>query len=145
MSTVCVGVIATNGRSCSSGDALKNKERRNYALKVIDGAKGALVVTLVWSDPPGRDVQNRLTLNVVDPDGNPHAGNAAHTFGSSPLPLAQTSGDRRNNVLQVRIDDAKPGEYVVRIQGFNVIQPRQGFAVAALGDIDPALTRLVTG
>lgn len=120
----------------TSDEALKNKERRNYKLTVRGG--GPLVVTLVWTDPPGRDVQNRLTLTVIDPEGTPRAGNAGHLFGSA-LAFSQASSDRRNTVLQVRIADADPGDYTVRVHGFNVIRPRQGFAVAAIGDVDAAL------
>ena len=73
------------------------------------------------------------------------AGNAAHTFGVGPIPSTSVSADRHNNVLQVRIDEPEPGDYIVRIHGFNITRPPQGFAVAALGDIDPALPRMPSG
>jgi hypothetical protein len=113
--------------------ALRNKDKRAHSAFVPNGASGPLVVTLVWTDVAGPDVQNQLTLQVTGP-GGPYRGNATHQPGVSTL-FHPTTGNQHNTVQQVRIEDAKPGEYVVTVTGLEVREAPQSFAVAVLGDL----------
>lgn len=113
--------------------ALSNKIRRSYSAFVREGGSGPLVITLVWTDVPGKDVQNRLTLRVTGP-GGPYTGNANHQPNAASL-LHPTAGDRRNTVQQVRIADAQPGEYTITVTGLVIIHAPQSFALAVVGDL----------
>ncbi len=120
-----------------SKDAVANKKTRSYSTTIAEAE--LLIVTLVWTDPPGKDVQNQLTLDVVSPDGT-FKGNAEHTYLKKPnIFHHRTKGitfDTRNNVQQVRIAAPTPGEYVISVSGFAVLHPKQGFALSVLGALN---------
>ena len=118
------------------------KAMRTYSLTVAGGAAAPLVVTLAWTDPPGNDIQNNLHLDVRGPNELFLVGNATHVFRKDPLFDAEPNGivfDKRNNVEQVRIDAAVPGTYLVRVTAHNTVVPPQGYAIAAVGNIEGEL------
>jgi hypothetical protein len=136
--------LAFDDVATGSAVALKKGEGRKYAVSVRnDGSP--LVVTLVWTDRPGNDVQNRLTLDVRR-GGERFFGNATHVFGKSALPGMSVNNDPTNTVQQVRIENARKGEYVIRIVAVRVLQETQGYALSVIGDMGeaPKLVRLKT-
>jgi len=99
------------------------------------------VITLAWTDPPGNDLQNNLQLDVRGGADNVLLiGNAQHIFRKDPdFDDVSANGvvlDKRNNVEQIRIEAAKPGEYLVRVAAQNTTLPPQGYALAALGNVE---------
>jgi subtilisin family serine protease len=111
-----------------SAAGLSTEERRKYPLTVVAG-QGPLRVTLVWTDPPssllaGPQLVNDLDLKVLAPDGRWLFGNGG--------------SDRVNNVEEVEIAAPAPGVYTVIVDGYNVPQGPQPFALVASGPI-PAL------
>ena len=94
---------------------------------------GPLKVTLVWSDYPSTEsasinLVNDLDLTVSGPSGifrgNVFSGGWSATGGSA---------DRRNNVENVYIQNPAAGMYTVTVNGFNVPNGPQKFALAVDG------------
>jgi hypothetical protein len=94
---------------------------------------GPLKVTLVWSDYPSTDTAsvnlvNDLDLTVTGPSGtfrgNVFSGGWSVTGGSA---------DRRNNVENVYIQNPVAGTYTITINGFNIPNGPQKFALAVDG------------
>jgi serine protease AprX len=77
-----------------------------------------LKITLVWSDPPGPQLQNDLDLLVFAADGSARHGNSAATPGF----------DRQNNVEQVLWTGMPPGEAKIVIRAFRITQFPQPYA-----------------
>jgi hypothetical protein len=100
--------------------AVKAKRRRNStedpALTTEAGV--TLKITLVWSDPPGPQLQNDLDLIVTAADGSERHGNSGSTAGF----------DRRNNVEQVLWTGMPPGQARITIRAFRVTQFPQPYA-----------------
>lgn len=94
---------------------------------------GPLKVTVVWTDYPSTDAAsinlvNDLDLTVTGPSGtfrgNVFSGGWSVTGGSA---------DRRNNVENVYIQSPAAGTYTVTVNGFNIPNGPQKFAVAVDG------------
>jgi serine protease AprX len=77
-----------------------------------------LKITLVWSDPPGPQLQNDLDLLVFAADGSERHGNSAGASGF----------DRQNNVEQVLWAGMPPGEAKIVIRAFRITQFPQPYA-----------------
>ncbi|MCY1242040.1 hypothetical protein D9M72_549780 [compost metagenome] len=77
-----------------------------------------LKITLVWSDPPGPQLQNDLDLLVLAADGSERHGNSGTTAGF----------DRRNNVEQVLWTGMPPGQARIVIRAFRITQFPQPYA-----------------
>ena len=81
----------------------------------ISSAGQTLKVTLVWTDPPGKELQNDLDLivNIVNSDGkklgNEHHGNKG----------TDSEFDRVNNVEQVRWENIPQGIAVLEVRPFH--------------------------
>src|SRR5581483_5962501 len=87
------------------------------------GTKGlgaTFKITLVWSDPPGEQLQNDLDLIVVAADGTERHGN----MGTS------KTFDRQNNVEQVVWINMPPGDAKVVIKAFRITRFPQPYAFA---------------
>lgn len=133
--------LALESRAPAGG---ARKSNRTYKLKLAAGAKAPLVITLAWTDPPGIDLQNNIQLDVRGPANIFTIGNAAHIFRKDPnFDAVAPNGmvlDKRNNVAQVRIAEAPPGDYLIRVAAQNTVLPPQGYALAVVGNIDGDLT-----
>jgi hypothetical protein len=77
-----------------------------------------LKITLVWSDPPGPQLQNDLDLLVFAADGSERHGNSTASSGF----------DRQNNVEQVLWTGMPPGEAKIVIRAFRIAQFPQPYA-----------------
>ncbi|KLJ13045.1 hypothetical protein EMPG_12002 [Blastomyces silverae] len=82
----------------------------------------ALKVTLVWSDPPGAELQNDLDLLVRTADGQERHGNMGE----------ETDFDRANNVEQVTWTNIPEGEAQIVVSAFRITRDDtpQPYAVA---------------
>ncbi len=112
-------------------NGLTTGQTRVYSYYVT-GSSEPLHFTLAWSDAPGSlasggRLVNDLDLKVVDPTNTVH--------------YATTSGpDRLNNLVGVDISTPILGVYRVEIEGYNVPESIQTYALVASGaltDVDP--------
>ncbi|CAG1004116.1 Serine protease AprX [Methanosarcinales archaeon] len=92
----------------------------------VNNSSEPLRVTLVWSDYPGVPyagitLVNNLDLTVTGPNGT-YYGNGAP--------------DNRNNVEQVELISPSSGSYTIRVNGTNIPQGPQPFAVVISGALD---------
>jgi serine protease AprX len=86
------------------------------------GAGGGVTfkVTLVWTDPPGPELQNDLDLTVRAANGDERHGNMGTSSGY----------DRRNNVEQVTWDHMPAGTAEITIAASRITQYPQPYAYA---------------
>ena len=92
----------------------------------VSNSSEPLRVTLVWSDYPGAPfagvtLVNNLDLTVTGPGGT-YYGNGAP--------------DNRNNVEQVELVSPSVGQYTITINGTNIPQGPQPFALVISGALD---------
>lgn len=114
--------------------------------RVAASPNAPLKVTLVYTDVPGLPAAipalvNDLDLEVIAPDGRLYRGNAFLAGSSVPDTVA---ADRLNNVEAVHLEEPLPGEYLVRVVAFRVVEdihgrtntpPEQDFALVISGDL----------
>jgi hypothetical protein len=105
----------------------------NATFTVNSTGASALKVTLVWTDYPSTDTAtinlvNDLDLTVAGPagtfKGNVFSGGWSATGGSA---------DRRNNVENVYVQLPGAGTYTITINGFNIPNGPQKFALVVDG------------
>lgn len=87
-------------------NAVATGDIRSYDIHVSNGLQ-PLLVTLVWRDPPGATIQNRLHLRVT---------HVATATTSTADPIA----DIRNNVQKVIVTAPAAGLWQVEVEGVNV-------------------------
>jgi subtilisin family serine protease len=100
----------------------------------VDVSGGTLSICLVWTDAPGRGLQNSLALLVEN------AGSNKKWVANADLPLAIMKPDPDNNVQLVRIDLPPAGQYVIQVFARNLLRPPQDFALVVAGQLTSALT-----
>ncbi len=102
----------------------------------VTASGGPLRFCLVYTDAPGRAIQNNLNLLVEMP------GVLRKRFGNEEVPRGFGGPDPTNNVESLVIDDAPPGRYLVQVTATNVPKPNQDFALVVTGPLtsplDPA-------
>lgn len=86
--------------------AVATGQSREYDVFVSSPAQ-PLCVTLVWRDPAGSTIQNRLHLRVVHVD-------TGDTYTSDDI------ANIRNNVQKVVVDPPAVGHYRIEVEGVNV-------------------------
>jgi hypothetical protein len=106
---------------------LQTQDSRKYNVTVLPG-DGPLRVTLAWTDPPasmlsGPQLVNDLDLKLLTPDGHSLLGNGG--------------ADRLNNVEAIELPQPAPGVYTVEVDGYNVPEGPQPFALAISGPVQP--------
>ncbi|MGE5291608.1 MAG: S8 family serine peptidase [Micromonosporaceae bacterium] len=84
------------------------------------GAGVTFKITLVWTDPPGAELQNDLDLIVRAANGEERHGN----MGTS------DKFDRQNNVEQVAWPGMPPGKAVIVVRAFRITNFPQPYAYA---------------
>lgn len=94
----------------------------------ISGNPSPLRITLVWTDYAGSTMASKALINdldllVIAPDNTVLLGNGAV--------------DRTNNVEGIDILNPEPGTYTIRVNGFNVPQGPQPFALVVTGAMGP--------
>ncbi len=101
-------------------------KRQRFMLQVAGG--NSLRFCLVYTDPPGRGLQNNLNLFVQTPDNQ-------KLFGNQQLRQSLNIPDVDNNVEVIRIDDPKPGAYLVQVTATNLLHTPQDFALVVTGQL----------
>jgi serine protease AprX len=102
-----------------------------FQVSVVAGMR--LSICLVWTDPPGRGLQNNLNL-IVEPPGG-----ASKITGNSSLPMALGPFDQENNVELVRIENPVPGSYRLQVAASNLLAVDQDFALVVTGALTSGL------
>ncbi len=112
-------VLPTDAGRAGFTDAkeLDQGEERAFRIAVPEGAT-RLKVTLVWTDPPGKALQNDLDL-IVRASGQERHGNMGTGSGF----------DRVNNVEQVNWQNIPAGEAEVVVSAFRITQFAQPYAI----------------
>jgi hypothetical protein len=87
-------------------NAVATGDIRSYDI-FVSSAATPLSVTLVWRDPAGSTIQNRLHLRVI------HAATSTES-------TADPIGDIRNNVQRVIVSPPQVGLYRIEVEGINV-------------------------
>lgn len=125
---------APTGQQSFSDDinlAVATGDIRQFSVQVADPAL-PLRVTLVWSDSPGKGLQNRLYLRLLPPGGAPAIDGDITAFPTA-----------RNNVQRVHVAAPVAGTYIVQVHGVAVsfgipaLAPalRQDFALAIINGV----------
>jgi subtilisin family serine protease len=109
-------------------------ERRRYEIDVAADST-RFSICLVWTDAPGRALQNNLNLLVETPAGQKIAGNEK-------LPMALGPIDQENNVEIVRFEMPPGGTYRIQIAASNLLTDSQDFALVVTGDLASPLRRI---
>lgn len=111
------------------GGPLRQGEHDEFVLDVGDnndgqrdraGRNATPKITLVWADPPGRNLQNDLDLVVIAADGTERHGGMGTGDGF----------DRANNVEQVVWEGISPGPAHVVVIAHRITQFPQPYAYA---------------
>jgi CARDB protein len=119
---------------------------RSYQLQVDAGEP--LDVTLAYTDAPDvlpagtPALVNNLDVIVTGPGGITYVGNNMNSRATPGVAVAETlpgagAPDVKNPVERVRIAAPVSGTYTITIAASAVAIGRQGFALAASGDIEP--------
>ncbi|MFE9636710.1 S8 family serine peptidase [Streptomyces sp. NPDC006463] len=114
-------VLPTDARMAGFTDAkeLDRGEERAFRITIPEGAAPTLKVTLVWTDPPGRALQNDLDLTVRTGGQERHG-----IMGTDP------GFDRVNNVEQVHWRVIPAGEAEIVVSAHRITRFAQPYAVA---------------
>jgi len=107
-------------------------QRRRFSFSLNAGS--FLRITMAYTDPPGRALQNNLNLFLQLPDGSKQ-------FGNMSLPHGLNRPDATNNVEVIRLDQAPAGNYLIQIVVSNLLQP-QDFALVVTGDLSTQMTEV---
>jgi hypothetical protein len=112
------------------------KSSRSYWLEFNADSALPLKVVLVWTDPPGRFVQNSLEMRLQCPDGRKYLGNQDHIAYRPPWAdmVNAPPPDRHNNVLCIVAPNPVKGKYRITILAADTPFPPQGYALAVCGE-----------
>ncbi|RRB02481.1 S8 family serine peptidase [Larkinella rosea] len=106
---------------------VRTGQRFQFAFKLP--ALSWLRLCLVYTDAPGRALQNDLNLVM---EYRPAAGPPTKFAGNQDAVANQLlkTPDRKNNVEIIRLDNAQPGQYIVQVSAYNFFKGNfQDFAL----------------
>jgi serine protease AprX len=118
----------------SAGDTLT--QTGSGATYVVNADAGSLRMCLAWTDPPGRGLQNTVTLIAEHPQS------ATRWVGNPHRPQGVTAWDAGNNVQVIRLPQAAAGAYRISIVAVNLLVSPQPYALVVTGPLTSALTRV---
>jgi subtilisin family serine protease len=104
-----------------------------YIVNVRDGE---LRLCLAWTDPPGRGLQNTVTVVLEN------TGTRERWLGNPRRPPGMVGWDAGNNVQVIRLSDAKAGSYRVSVIASNLLVNPQSFALVVTGQLDSDLAQI---
>jgi len=124
-------LIFKDGYYQDKGEAFATAEQQ-YSLDFnVDSNRVDLRITLVWIDPPGRGIQNQLSLIAQNQVNQDLIYSNAEMY-PTPLNLPDTN----NNVQIIRVPAPTVGKWVVYIIGYNILfGDKQPFALVISGDV----------
>jgi serine protease AprX len=95
-----------------------------------------LRLCLVWTDPPGRGLQNNLNVLLE------HRQSGMKWAGNQNRPTQFPSPDPGNNVQVIRIDQPAAGTYLIQVVATNILRGPQPFALVVAGGLGSELAPL---
>jgi subtilisin family serine protease len=119
------------------GHRVSTNEQREYQF-LLQGDTVPFTATLVWTDSPGKRLQNDLTLTVYTPDGKEFHGNFVDAQNPG------TNFDDKNNVEKIIIEEPTLGIYRINVKGDNVPKKApegrgQDYAIVMSADLSATL------
>jgi serine protease AprX len=104
-------------------------------LVTVD-ADAWLRLCLVWTDPPGRGLQNNLNVFME------HRQSGTKWAGNQNRPTQFPSPDPGNNVQVIRLDQPAAGTYLIQVVASNILRGPQPFALVVAGRLGSELAPL---
>jgi serine protease AprX len=103
---------------------------QRFRFKVSSSGGDFLRLCLVWTDAPGRALQNNLNLLM-------HYAPTPETklVGNQDRPRKLQPNDPDNNVEVIRIQNPQPGDYFIQVEAKNLIKTPQDFALVVTGQL----------
>ncbi|MGD2249324.1 MAG: S8 family serine peptidase [Candidatus Methanofastidiosia archaeon] len=92
-----------------------------------------LRICLVYTDAPGRALQNNLNLFVE------HEQTASKWIGNPHAPKDLKIPDPDNNIEVVRLENPPPGDYLIQISARNLLRTPQDYALVVTGALTSPL------
>lgn len=110
---------------------------RTYKLEVPADSATPLGIALVWTDHPGRGVQNLLSLALKLPNGTSLAGNHDRKMFLDDFAVAMGAlpFDKKNTAQLVTIPNPAKATYRITVRAEATTAPPQGYALAACGPL----------
>lgn len=110
---------------------------QRFRFKVSSSGREFLRLCLVWTDVPGRALQNNLNLLM-------HYAQTPEIklVGNQDRPRKLQPNDPDNNVEVIRIQNPQPGDYFIQIEAKNLLAP-QDFALVVTGQLTSGIIQQV--
>jgi serine protease AprX len=105
-----------------------------YRFQFEVGGHYPLRLALVWTDAPGRSIQNDLDLFLE------YRQTRQKWFGNADARRLVNAPDRENTVEVIRLDNPQPGSYLIQVTAHNILRAPQDFALVVTGDLTAPLT-----
>jgi subtilisin family serine protease len=115
----------------------QHRSFRPYRVQVPNDSNVPLRVALVWTDAPGRFLQNGMSVQVRTPDDTILTGNHEHRAYADLVMLATNAPlvDKYNNAQLVVIPNPKKGSYRITVTAEATTDGPQGYALAVSGPV----------
>lgn len=113
-----------------------NKSGERFRFRFSSDVGLSLRLCLVWTDPPGRALQNDIDLILQLPSGG------QKVVGNFDRPQRLTAMDRDNNVEIIRLDNPIKGDYLIQITAYNLLRVPQDFALVVTGPLTSSLMQI---
>ena len=118
-------------------DSIAKDEVKTYSLSIPPHIQ-KVKLTLAWNDQPAFPNAAKALINDLDLElVNTSSGALWKPWVLNPSPnldsLQQTARrgrDSLNNIEQITIDDPSPGNYIIRVKGYQVTTLQQAFYIA---------------
>lgn len=113
---------------------------RTYQNAIAGDQHGPLTIVLVWTDPPGRSIQNPVNLTLQRNGRPPVVGNPDGKVDRDPDfgisdPVSGAVYDQLNNVQIIHQSSPEPGPFKVKVKVVRTPQNPQGFSLIVIGDL----------
>jgi hypothetical protein len=117
--------------------SVSNSVSQSFTISVPTGIK-KLKATLVWNDPPAAPNAAKALINDLDFElVEISSGQTWQPWVLNPFPhvdslsqLAKRKRDSLNNIEQITLNNPSPGNYQLKVTGFNVTTTSQDFHIA---------------
>jgi hypothetical protein len=122
-----INALKTMAQSNYILGSVSNGISETYPIQVPAGIK-KMKLTLVWNDPPAQPNASKALINDLDLElTQVSSGQTWQPWVLNPYPhadsllqLPKRSRDSLNNIEQITVDDPAAGNYLVKINGYNI-------------------------
>jgi serine protease AprX len=110
---------------------VRTGQRAQFRFSIEEG--DWLRICLVYTDAPGRALQNNLNLFME------HEQSASRWIGNPHVPKDLKIPDPDNNIEVVRLENPAPGDYLIQISARNLLRTPQDYALVVTGALTSQL------